>query len=316
MEEVNGQVKVNTYLSIIDYVRENSKLPELNLSKQARNRYVQRLKSQGILIKKGYGTWGIDEVNLKAKTSKQTSKRTLSNLKIIRGHGFCFTLRIKNIQRWNERYIYLKNKNIEYKTIKQGISINIDDYLCWLCKSSIVVHFPTYKDSWGADCDESKSSAVNEFLKIITKLENILGITLSIGGKYEYRTSKQHFAKIRDKLAQDYNIRGEKLQVRGNDGKVWLITDKSLKVDELEFIHSKTAVDDGDKVIIPILNDYKEMYLKTGEIFLPSLAFQLTSNVIKTQAMYDENFKSHIEVIRELGQAVRELREEVQQLRK
>jgi len=321
MEEVNGQVKVNTYLSIIDYVRENSKLPELNLSKQARNRYVQRLKSQGILIKKGYGTWGIDEVNLKAKTSKQTSKRTLSNLKIIRGHGFCFTLRLKNLPRWKERGIYLTKKNIQYKAIKQGISISVDDYLCWLCKDSIVVHFPNYKDSWGADCKESKAAAVNDFLGVIKKIEGMLGVDLSFSGKYEYRTSKQHFAKVRDQLAKDYNDKGKKLQVRGNDGKVWLLADKSLNVDELETVHKDTGVTDHDKVVIPFMNDLKEHYDTTGETLvstdlLKGLHAQKNNvdSVVNLFKMYGENVVAHIDVNRSIAAGMHEFTDTVKQL--
>jgi len=317
MEEVNTQVKqVNTYLSIIDYVRIHSKLPVLGISKQSRNRYIQRLKSQGILIKKGYGTWSVDEVNLKAKTSKQTSKRSLSNLKIIRGHGFCFTLRLKNIPRWKDRGTYLTKLGIQYKSINQGISISVDDYLCWLCKDSIVVHFPSYKDSWGADCTESKAIAVNDFLGVVKKLETMLGLDLSKGGKYEYRTSKQHFAKVRDQLAKDYNDRGEKLQVRGNDGKVWLLADKSLKVDELEFVHKDTAIKDGDKVVIPFMNDLKEMYDKTGEIMLPSLSLQMIHGVAKNQEMYNANFESHVSAVQSLAKGVDDLRSEVVKMNK
>ncbi len=89
----------NFYFSVIDYVKLQGKLPMLPVSKQARNYYIRQLKIEGILIKLGYGTWGIDEDKAsqfkqvkQVKKMPKASQICLMKNKIIskniRGHGF------------------------------------------------------------------------------------------------------------------------------------------------------------------------------------------------------------------------------------
>src|SRR6056297_318673 len=99
------------YFSIIDYVKLNSKLPNMSMSKQARNKYINKLKRAGILIKLGYATWGVDEekvkqlkfidkvvrqkeVNFTPKGSSQHLMKKFTSSKDIRGHGFIITFQI------------------------------------------------------------------------------------------------------------------------------------------------------------------------------------------------------------------------------
>ena len=314
-KQVQNQVKkFKLNFSIIDHVRLHGKLPDLGISKTAMQYYISHLKREGILIKKGYGCWAIDDVKLKLQTSSKSSEVAQGHLynKLIRGHGFQFTLKIPNIPKWDQRALYLKKKKVNYKVIPQGISFEFKDHVIWLCKDSIVVYFPDWKHYYEFTLDASKKTAVYDFLNIIKSLEVFLVTDLSIKGEYQYRTSRQHFAKLKDQLAIICNQQGKKLEVRGSDGKVWLITDRSFKIDELEFIHSETAVADGDKVLIPFLNDLREHTQKTGETLLLSDILKSLDMITKNQMMYGENALKHVEVINKLSNAVDELNKQLQ----
>jgi hypothetical protein len=313
-KQVQNQVKkFKLNFRIIDYVRQHGKLPDLGKSKTAMQYYLSPLKRDGILIKKGYGCWAIDDAKLKLQTSSKSSEVAQGSLyiKSIRGHGFQFTLKIPNISKWDQRALYLKKKKVNYKVIPQGVSFEFKDHIVWLCDDSIVVYFPDWKHYYEFTLEESKKSAVFDFLKLIKSLEVFLVTDLSIKGEYHYRTSRQHFAKLKDQLAILCNKQGKKLEVRGSDGKVWLITDRSFKIDELEFIHSKTAVEDGDKVLIPFLNDLRDHTEKTGETLLLSNILKSLDLISKNQSLYGENALKHVEVINKLSDAVDELRKEL-----
>jgi hypothetical protein len=54
----------------------------------------------------------------------------------------------------------------------------------------------------------------------------------------------QEYARLNDVLAKMYNQKGEQLLITGEDGKIWMITDRSFKVDEREYIHPNKAPED------------------------------------------------------------------------
>jgi hypothetical protein len=81
-----------------------------------------------------------------------------------------------------------------------------------------------------------------------------LGFNLKLNGRYDLNLCRQHYADIDNELAKDYNERKEKLLIRDEKGEAWALVDKSLKLDEFEAIHSKTAVPDMDNVITPFMN--------------------------------------------------------------
>jgi len=175
-KEVQNQVRSsNLNLCIIDSVRDSGKLPILKLSKTARQYYISRLKKDCILIKKGYGVWAINEEVLKTKTSSKSSEvgKAPLNIKLIRGHGFQFVLKIPCLPKWDNRATFLSKHKIPYTTFPQGISFVFRDHKVWLCKDSIVVYFPDWKNYYESTLDKSKKSAVYYFLSLVTCLSNL-----------------------------------------------------------------------------------------------------------------------------------------------
>jgi len=275
-KELKKYTQKNFYFYLMDYIRDNERLPTDEYSSQHINYYLKTLKSLCIVYKIGYGVWHIDEekykiyrFNKEFKTKKihhvgtDNPKNFKGNpLKKIRGHGFVFTLPIK-VKNWEKRIDFLRKNKINYTIIPQGQRIDVKNNKVWLCNNSIVVYFREDLSFYGRSALESLEYAKNEMNNMCNKLENILKIKLNNGSGYKFKISRNHFARMQDLMAVESNKRGGlKLYY---DGKLWLLTDRSFNIDETECVHSKTAVSDNDNIISPMLQGLKEHYEKTGE---------------------------------------------------
>jgi hypothetical protein len=90
--------------------------------------------------------------------------------------------------------------------------------------------------------------------RTLRELANSCGFRYSKEGRIAVRLDKQHLAHVNAPTAQAH--KGEYFQVKGEDGKVWLLIDKSKGLNELEFIHSDSALDDSE-IITAFENDLK-----------------------------------------------------------
>ena len=283
----------NLYLYLMDYIKDNQKLPLDTCSKQKINYYLKDLKSMGIIYKIGYGVWHIDEEKYKEyrfQTSKKTLRVTSTNHERInkrlpekiRGHGFMFTVPI-DIVNWEKREEYLIKKSIKYENIVQGQKIVVKNCKIWLCNNSIVVYFNKDLSFYDETASKSLESAKNYMKDILVSIENLLNIKLKTSKGYNFRISRNHYARINNLIAKESNKNdGLKLYY---DGKLWLLTDKSFNTDELETVSSSTGVLDQDN-IGEFLNDFKRISDITGEVPKFSKIFEVlnkTSQIIEMQ---------------------------------
>jgi len=313
----------NFYLCIIKEVKQFNRLPsikKLGTTKQNLNYYVKRLKIKNIINKIGYGTWEyigseeikeVKEVKESSGATKKTSKRFLPKKKEIRGHGFIIKFKIpKEIYKWNHerRKEYLTKNNIPFKVIGsnwKGERITIRKHKIWLTDKSIVIYTPKGMSYFGGSAEESWKYAIYDIENLLISVENLLKISFRINGKHKFRIGRQHYAKIQDKLAEQYSRDGKKLLCLNKNGEIWLTIDKSY-TNELEFQHKNTAKIDTDN-IVSYMNSLKEYNEKTGEIANYMKDRGLLSDVIKNQSYFGENLVSHTNAIKKMAELLEKI---------
>jgi hypothetical protein len=171
----------------------------------------------------------------------------------------------------------------------------------WLTNNSVVIYDT---GSYFAErAIEAKSDAVQSFLSIVKKLERLLHVELTVGGDYKFKVSRQHYALVKNALAQQYNEEGLKLQVRSEaDNSLWFLIDDSLGLDEAEGVHSKTGMSDTNKV-----QNFFNGVKNTG--ITPEFILEAMNGIQGNQEVFAENTESHIEAIRDLSKGTTDFTE-------
>jgi len=308
----------NLYYSIITYISKHNKLPDTLLSKSARQYHINKLKSDGVIMKKGYGFWEADINKFEDLKKLEKFKNSVYDGRDIRGHGFHYKVVIPSIANWHKREKFLEdinkkkhNKGLFYVNSKgtwKGQRIIIKGYKCWLCNNSLVIYTPKGKSFYHYTARDSMQSAFIDLIGVLKSIENKLGIDIKFKGKYRVTTSKQHFGRINDSLAKEYNKEKRKLYIK-QDGVYWLIIDNSFNLNELECLNTKTAKEDMDDGVVPFFNSVRS----NKGVTLDSL-MGMIAGVTKNQVVFDANMMSHISAIKELALGVKELRKEIKKI--
>jgi SUMO ligase MMS21 Smc5/6 complex component len=314
----------STIISLINEKKSPYSMCSKKISKQKINYYINILKENNIINKVGYGVWEIiGDFNklLKSKKGKKNLRYGVSTnpqkvpkgKKIIRGHGFRFTVKIPTIPRWNQRHIFLEKKNIPYKTIPQGQRIILKNFKIWLCKDSLVIIFPTNLSFIGESAEQTEFTAIKNLKAILIKLENLFSINLKINKSWQFRVSNHHFSYIRNELAIMYNQEKKKMQCYDDKGKLWLLIDNSFNLHETETINKETAVADMDNIVKPFFNNLRD---NAGNIPLPYDHWLVTQSLLQNWHMYSENIKSHVEAINTMKTEIAKLTKIMSKLEK
>jgi len=145
------------------------------------------------------------------------------------------------------------NRTIKLKNNEQDI-INFGSLLIRTTSKSVILKLPTiYSKDW----EDAVIQAMQLLEDTIPKIESKFKIKLVKDYKANIKIISQEYARIQDALAKLYRSEGNRIYLTGEDGKIWLITDLSFSVDELELIHPNKATDDLD-VIAPFMNDLRK----------------------------------------------------------
>jgi hypothetical protein len=282
--------KIDFYFTIYEYVKNNKKLPTLKISKQLRQYYLKRLIIYGAVYKKGYGVY---ENNPKKWAEFRSKIKDLRGGRLlpqemgtkdkfkIRGHNYQFKICIPEIQNWRNLGKYLTSRQLPYTKKGTGrgfISINMGEDIVWFCKDSIIIYFNKNKSYIGQSAQDCQTHAIDHAKTILISIENILGISLKKNKSYDLRITRQHHAQIKNELAQEVNRTDQKLQIKGEDQKTWLLVDNSFKLDELEAVHSERSQPDMDQVITPFFN-----LLRQNPHILEEMLLIEKNNVMITQ---------------------------------
>lgn len=298
----------NIYFTIYSYIQEGSNLKDisikLNISKQSLNRYVRVLKANGLIEKIGYGTW---------KTSKHFHINTIPYKKVnsIRTHAFIWSLSLPKINNWDKREEFLKKNGLEYSTFKNRSmqKLLFRNYKIQLGNKKIVVYMPKWRSYFVNSAKTGYNYAIYDFQQLIQGLESLFNTSFKVNKGYKFKIGRQHHALIKNELARQFNRENKKLEVRDEKGYLWLLIDNSelnnIRLQELEAVDKEKSPIDMDNVVSPLMNT-----LRKEPNILDKMA-NMIMDVTKNQVIFDNNMKSHLEVLNKLGLAVDELRKEL-----
>lgn len=295
----NVPIKQDLYLIVYEYIKTYNRLPKYIGSKQNLNYYIQRLKKDSLIIKKGYGVW---EVN-------NPPKQVKINHRCIRTHYIGVKIRIPTIFNWQNREEYLKNKKIKYEKFKYNLRISINDNKIWLNNDSLTIYMG--RNVFENTAQEGYNLVIYYLQQTLISLENLLNIDIKFNGKYQFRVFRQHYGIINDNLAKQCNKEGLKIECYYNNER-WLVIDNSLNLNETELTSAKTGIQDTDNLMQPFLNDIKDYYMKTGEVPLLSSIIKATSDLTTNWKYYGENIVIHVKAVQDLNKGVNKFTKEIQ----
>lgn len=290
MEEVKKEVQINskevqkdTLLDIILVSIQAGKTTkqiksDLKISKQKLQYYLDKLKSQNKIQKIGYGVWQ------QVQTAVGRS---------VRGHGFLWHIKLpKEINIWEQ---ILTKKNIKFKKINNGSTFEIyfKENRVWISKNSILIY--DIKSYFGFNAVDSKKYAMVELQSYLIELQAKLGIDFKVKGNFVLKTSRQHYALVRNSLAMQCRKDGTKINVYNERG-LWFTIDNSFNLEEAETVHKDTALVD-NLGVQKFFNEHKETGWEVSPKFILNGFNQLTNNL----NMYAENMVSHVKAVQDLG---------------
>ena len=295
---------------------------ELGIPKETLQYHLNRLKTNGLVRKVGYGCWEVtasaEEVRKQdsersAKTTQVTLDKTPKKCEYsgcsdrVRGHAFVFVLKVPPaLLNWtnSRREAYLDRLGINFSSLRilgGGERLWLEGRKVWLTNNSVIIY---EKSSFFADtAKDARKHALITFIGLVKKLERLLhaDFTFRAGREYRFKVSRQHYALVRNALAEQYDREGKRLQVReAETGKLWFVIDNSFNLHEAETLHPVSAQTDNEKVQA-WFNSLKAQPVTTGELL------QAIAGVTQNQLLFAENIDTHIQAIRDLGTGVREL---------
>jgi len=274
--------------------------------------HFNKLKDAGLIVKLGYGVWKVAEKSDQSSHVGKTrppvfmqQKLTFFEQDTVRGHAFLFTVKVpKDLRNWTneKREQYLEKHNIKYIRLRisgSGQRIIFRNRKVWLTNKSIVIYDTA---SYFAERSvEAKSTAIYSFFGIVKGIERLLHVEFAMNNNYKFKVSRQHYALVQNALAKQYTEEGKKLEVRTDKG-LWFLIDNSFGLQEAETIHPKTAMTDNVKV----QDFFNSLKAQPNGITIDSL-LELSNGIQQNQILFSENALKHVEVIRELGEGVKEM---------
>lgn len=263
------------------------------------------MKNAGMIKRISYGTWQTISKKRSTKTTKVGQRQLQSNLYFfpdkIRGHAFQFKVSLPKMRNWKNREAILTKNHIAFKElsiggIKRGQKLDFRGRKVWLTNSSIIIY---EKASYMADtAQESRQRAILDMLSLLRGLERHLRANFRTGRYYRFKVSRQHYAMVKNALAEQYDKEHRKLYVYSEDG-LWFLIDNSYNLHEAEAVHSKTAVSDSKKI-----QDYFNG-IKALDGYTPQFVVNSFGKVIEVQKVFDHNMMSHIKAIQDLSKGMR-----------
>ena len=215
----------------------------------------------------------------------------------LRQHNFHVKFKVLNAPRnWDKkrnefRKLPYFNKRIKLKNNEQEL-FNYGSLTIKTTTKSVIIKIPTI---YAKNIQEATLQTFDIIERTYPKIEKLFNIKLVKNYKSCMEVVCQEYARLNDVLAKIYNRRGEQLLITGDDGKIWMITDRSFKCDERECIHPNKASEDEPAIntAMNILRD-EPMIMKNNQKEVASL-----KNVFPAMKEYNKNLKLHTKVQQE-----------------
>lgn len=226
----------------------------------------------------------------------------------IRLHNIVVTFRLPKTYSYNElnKLLHIRkiNTNLINKATHITNAIVIDNYKIWLDKSKLTIFMKQYIGKTPLD---AFSSFLSDLESIIIKTEQILGLKLHEGKSLIFKISRNHYALVKNQLAEEYNKKGKKLFVYDDRNELRLLIDDSLSLSEFEAVHSKKAYEDSGKIQIHFKDLIENNPPTNSELsqHIMTLTNAIQETVDERKAVRDdllllaEQIKSHLALIQE-----------------
>jgi hypothetical protein len=304
MEEVKKKDKRLILLDIVSLVKKGLNVSQiaihLGISKQSLNYYITTLKRENIIKKVAYGTWEVTSQEV-----KMLSHNVSLQVKNVRGHAFVWTIKPDKSFNWEE---LLEQNNIysEPKGIADTPRILINNKKIWLGKRFITIWEPKENSFFEVNTIESKKQAV------ISLIDSVEGIkkALSIEFKYKFTCKRQHYGFIDSIEAKHFIDKGKNILIKNEKGYWFSIDYSQNKYKEAETISEKEADVHGLQY-----QNYMNSHERTNFKVTPEFTLEAINKVTENQLMFAKNIETHMEVLKNIGNAVNELKEEIKKIR-
>lgn len=211
--------------------------------------------------------------NLRLKKRLSTTKKPFyyTGRNMIRLHGQEFNIKLisksKKYIKKNNKIIYVDNNTI--RIYKDSIEV--------LSNNSFLDH----------TCQEAHKKSMEYFKRIFMRLENDLGIVIMKDRHQNITQVKGSYAEINNELATLCIQKKQKIQVRAEDGRIFLLIDDSFNLNEMETVHPDTAKEDMENKIRPLFVDLRS---HDEEITFSKL-FKLNYEMLKSIKGNTDNHK-------------------------
>jgi len=266
-------ITAQLYLTILESIRLNHKLPENLMSKSLMRYYISRLKKEGKIRRIGYGTWEVIEPQKTSITELGVTKNTLLKpVSPVRLHNLVFKVKV-DYYNWVN---VLSKSGVYFEEVHKGVfRVVYDGFKVWLVKGGVVVYVKPNFDFKADFVAEALRLGIEWFYGFYASFEAFLGLRATPSGDLVWGFSRKHISLVDYVVARDFVVDGVKFRVFDKRG-LWLIADRSFNVNELEGIRN---VDNGSsmRIIQAVFNDYKD----NPSIPLPSEAYLLVLELIK-----------------------------------
>jgi hypothetical protein len=149
----------------------------------------------------------------------------------------------------------------------------------------------------------------------LNELQAKIGIDLQYKHNFIIKTSRQHYALVRNALAMQCRKDGTKINVYNERG-LWFTIDNSFNLEEAETVHPNTALID-NLGVQKFFNEHKETGWGVGPKFTIEAIDKLTAALAENNnqlLIYKEQNEEHLKLIKEYREESRENRKLIKEL--
>lgn len=217
----------------------------------ATEKIVCGLLNEGLTIK---------DISIRRKTSIQNTYKIIRKIKekgLLIGNSLKGFVKVSTTPPYHQKVVRLHGQEFHIKV--KCFPVNYNKEPSDVFKGNRVRFFSnsvevySKKHFFGKSGFEAHYNSVLYFKKYFVNLQNYLGVLFG-----SVKEVNSHYAELDNELARDNKERGKKLDVKSSvDGKSWLKTDFSFNVNELEFLHPSTSLEDTDN-LLSYLNDLRD----------------------------------------------------------
>lgn len=217
----------------------------------------------------------------------------------VHSHAFRFVVLLPSgLKGWGSRDSILKSKGftvVRKAGVGKVFMSNCFGFKCWFADKSITIYFPSWKRYFVDEARFGYNFAISDLKDLLVRLESVFGVSFVQDGKYVFKVAGQHHGLINNSLARFYTRSKKKLEVYDKGGELWLLVDNSnpegFGLNELESVHSQTAIRDSDKIIASFFND-----LRDNPSYLPSVSKNIIDTILGVQERYAIHIEKHLKV--------------------